>query len=322
LSKLYHSMGKTGEKHAALREAISVSREKGYDYPLSKELQYQTWMIQSIREHDIEQAYVRTLIKKSTLDMHWIEGRLFGVPRVYVDDKLVDDDDWQTTKTKKLFFYLLLHRDEKVSSDCLIDKLWHETSSKKGSDSLRKALQYIRTVTRSTLGIDAELVASAKGFYQLAPGVSVNLDVDEFNAFLKRMQECESDPERMELLRKAIGLCSKDFASGWYDDWTEELRRYYRRKHEECLVMLADLCYRAGKYSEAVEAGKDLVSLNPLEEKYHCRLMEALAPLGRFKEISEHYEKLRKDLRRELQTAPKKETLEVYEALVRAGSVH
>jgi len=322
LSKLFHLTGNTGGSCGALSEAVSASREKGYDYLLSKELQRQEWMIQAVRGHDIELTYVKAIIKKSKIDIHWIEGFLFGVPRVYVDDQLIDDDDWQTMKTKKLFFYLLLHRNEKVGNDCLIDTLWHEVSGKKGSGSLRKAMQYIRTITRSTLGIRGELVSSAKGFYQMAPGVSINLDTDEFDTLLKRAKESEDDAEKIELLQKAIALCNKDFASGWYDDWVEQLRLHYKGNYEECSVMLADLYYRREEYAEAVKVYEKLISLNPLEEKYHCRLMEALGRLGKHKEIVQDFEKLRKNLKKELQSKPQQETLEVYEALMRAGSGH
>ncbi|UCF69798.1 MAG: bacterial transcriptional activator domain-containing protein, partial [candidate division WOR-3 bacterium] len=226
---------------------------------------------------------------------------------------------WQTVKTKKLFFYLLVHRDERVSGDCLVDALWHEASRKKGSDSLRKAVQYIRDVSRSMLGKDIELISSAKGSFQLSPGVSVSLDTDEFDAILRIAGNTENAAEKKKLLWKAISLGRKNVATGWYDDWVEQLRRYYNGKCEECLLMIIDLCNRNGEYSEALNACREAVTLNPLEEGYHCRLMETLAGLGRYKEITAHFDKLKKDLKRELGTVPSKETLKVYEALTGTG---
>lgn len=320
LSKLFFQTGKTHDSCAALRDAVSMSREKGYDHLLSRELQRELWMIKSIRKYDIEQAYVKAIIAKSKLDIHWVEGFLFGAPRVSIDDHLVDDDDWQTVKTKKLFFYLLLQREEKVSSDCLIDALWHDASGKKGSDSLRKAIQYIRDIFRSVLGKEVELISAAKGYFQIAPTVSVSLDTDEVDAALKRARHCDDDSDKIVLLTKVVSLCGKGFATGWYDDWIEQLRRYYKGKCEESLVLIVDLCHRRGEYVRALQSCEDLVALNPLEEKHHCRLMEALARLGRYKELKQHFDKLRKDLKKELRAVPKKETLEVYEALLRAGS--
>jgi LuxR family maltose regulon positive regulatory protein len=322
LSRVFHLTGKTGGSCEVLREAVNVSREKGYDYLLSKQLKDQPWMIRSIREHDIEQPYVKAIIKRSKLGIHWVEGFFFGVPRVYVDDRLVDDSVWPTMKTKKLFFYMLLRRDEKVSSDCLIDALWHEVSGRRGSDSLRKAVQYTRDIFRSMLGKEAELISAAKGYFQMAPGVSVCLDTDEFDAALKKVRDCEDSSGKMELLTKAVSLCDKDFATGWYDDWVDQLRRYYKGKREECLTIIADILFGRGEYSKVLETCKDLVVLNPLEERHHCRLMEALAHLGRYAEIAEHFAKLKDDLRRELKAVPRKETLELYEALVRTGSGH
>ncbi|UCF71324.1 MAG: hypothetical protein JSW49_03325 [candidate division WOR-3 bacterium] len=319
LSKVFHLQGNTSASQGALREAVNASRDKGYDYLLSRQLHAEPWMVQYVREHEIAKSYVKAMIKRSAVDIHWVDAYLFGMPRVYIDDLLIEDKYWQTVKTKKLFFYLLVHRDERVSGDCLIDALWHEASRKKGSDSLRKAVQYIRDVSRSMLGKDIELISSAKGSFQLAPGVSVSLDTDEFDAILRIVWNTEDDAQKKKLLWKAISLGRKNLATGWYDDWVEQLRRYYNGKCEECLTMIIDLCNRNGEYSEALDACGEAVTLNPLEEGHHCRLMEALAGLGRYKEITAHFDKLKKDLKRELGTVPSKETLKVYEALTGTG---
>jgi two-component SAPR family response regulator len=240
------------------------------------------------------------------------------VPKLAIDDQSVTDDMWQTSKTKKLFFYMLLQRGERVSGDRLIDTLWHEVPGRKGSSSLRKAIQYIRQVTRSKLGIKDDLICSSKGMYQMAAGIVTNLDVDEFETLVKRAGETADNAEKRSLLEKIISVYKDGFASGWYDDWVEGIRLHYRSMYEECMVMLYDVAEKEGEYIEAMNISKRLVAINFLDEKHHCRLMRVLAQLGRFGEIEQDFQALTKALRKELKTSPHKETVEVYEALSKA----
>ncbi|MBE0431892.1 hypothetical protein IBX73_00350, partial [candidate division WOR-3 bacterium] len=319
-SKLFNLTGDAKRCCEVLREAVSLSREKGYDHLLARELKRQPWTVQAIREHDIEQDYVRSMIKQSKTGMHWIDAYLFGVPRVSIDGRPIEDDTWPTIKTKKLFFYLLQHYDEKVSSDRLVDVLWPGASATKGSASLRKAMQYIREVTGSVLGNNEELVSAVRGLYEIAPAISIDLDTSVFDTLYKNVRDSKDDTERVELLQKAIAIGRKDFAAGWYDDWTEELRRYYRGKCEECLVMMAELYCRRKEYSEAVKVCETLTTINPLDETYHRLLMRALARLGEYRDVEQVYQRLRKNLRRELDVEPGKETAELYESLMRSAT--
>ena len=61
-----------------------------------------------------------SVIGKFELDAHWVDAYLFGIPEVALDDKEILDASWTTMKSKKLFFYLLLHKDERVNHDVLI----------------------------------------------------------------------------------------------------------------------------------------------------------------------------------------------------------
>ena len=318
LSRLYYFLNDSVQSGAFLRSAVCASREKGYDHLLMKKMRQNEWMMQAIRSHDIEQEYVKAIMKKSKIDIHWIDGYLFGVPRVAIDDQVVADDMWQTSKTKRLFFFMLLQRGEKVSGDRLIDTLWHEVPTRKGSSSLRKAIQYIRQVTRLKLGIKDELICLSKGMYQMAAGIVTNLDVDEFEILAKRVREAADKAERRSLLEKMISIYKDGFASGWYDDWVEGIRLHYQSMYEECMVILYDVAEKEGEYIEAMNISKRLVSMNFVDEKHHCRLMKALAQLGRFGEIEQDFQALTKALRKELKTTPHEETVQVYEAFVKA----
>ena len=316
LARLFHLQNDEGRACEFLSYAISISQDKGYDYLLLKNLQRHKWMLQEIRAHDIRQEYVKAIIKKSDLDIHWVDAFLFGVPRVLIDDQPIDDKVWQTLKTKKLFFYLMLYKGEKVTGDRLIETLWPEVPREKGSGSLRKAMQYIREATRKSLRMEGDLLYSVRGAYQILPDIPINLDTDEFEFLLYRVKETQDEIEKRRLLERAVSVYRDGFASGWYDDWVEEMRLYYQRKYEECLVLLADVYDGTGNHLDALNVCRKLIALNLLDETYYCRLMKTLAHLGRYNEIKQVFMGLKKSLKKELRAEPRTETLEVYHRLM------
>jgi DNA-binding SARP family transcriptional activator len=205
-----------------------------------------------------------------------------------------------------------------MSSDSLVDTLWRDVSYKKGSDSLRKAIQHIREVTEARAATRHDLVISAKGLYHISPSVSICLDTDEFDRLFERVKRSEDDKDRASLLQKIIALYKRGFAEGWYDHWVEDMRRFYGSRYEECLYLTADLHYRRGDYRDAVALYEKLASRNPCAEDYYRRLMDSLGRLGKYSEIEEVFAKLKKNLRKELNEEPQKSTIELYTSLIQS----
>jgi len=320
LAKVYHKKRDIHESHKVLRDAIEISDLKGYDHLLVEYLRRETWMLQAIREMDIRRNYVVSIIKKSKLDIHWIDGFLFGVPKLTIDDHLIIDGAWKTVKAKKLFFYLLLHRKKQVSSDVLVDALWPGTSQRKGSDSLRKAMQHTREIMGSELGAKAELINSVKGVYEVSSSISIWLDVNAFDSLYDRATKSQDDVEKEQTLQEAIDLYKDGFAVGWYDQWVDDMRRHYQCRYEECLAELASMYSKKGRYRESAESFEKLLSVNFLEEHYHRQYMETLGKLSRYRDIEDDFAKLKKTLRKELKAEPQQETIELYKSLIEANT--
>ncbi len=322
LSKVLYLQGETEKALLALDKAVMISRSKGYDYLLLRELQHEKWMVQYIkyakRDHKNAQ-YVISIIKKSPLNIHWLEVFLFGVPRVIIDDYEIQDDAWKTVKSKELFFYLLLHKDEKSTRDSLIDILWHDASPKSGSDNLRKTLQYVRETLRTGVPSGDGLITSGRGLYHISFQSSIWLDVDEFEHFVNKAKGLkEQDKTFRGCLQKAESLYKGGFAEGWYDPWVEERRHYYQNLYEECLSMTADFYFGKKKFKEAIIWFRKLTALNYCVEEYHRKLMRAYAKLGRHEEIVKDFEKLRGCLKKELDSEPQSETIKLFKSLVKS----
>jgi LuxR family maltose regulon positive regulatory protein len=317
LSDVYHYQNETSKALSKLEKVVAVSRSKGYDYLLARAFRNNKWMLQELRKESYEFKYILSIIDKFELDAHWIDAHLFGVPKVTVDEREILEASWTTVKSKKLFFYLLLHKNERVNHDVLIDALWQQASHKSGSDSLRKALQHIRQMYKVVKTGKGELVLSSKGFYQLSPKVAIRVDTEEFENLVKKIKGMDSTDEKFEsVLRKAISLYKDGFAPGWYDSWVEDRRRYYQNLYEDCLLMMADYHTENKRYKDAIIFYKKLIAANIFNEEYHRKIMTAYNKVGRYKDIIRDFEQLKKALKKELDSEPQKETVKLYNNLI------
>jgi two-component SAPR family response regulator len=154
--------------------------------------------------------------------------------------------------------------------------------------------------------------------YQLAPHFSIELDTDEFENVVSQVKTFKIHDEQLrENLQRAISLYKEGFASGWYDEWIEDNRRYYENLYEDSLNMMAQFYFHTKKFKQACVWFKRLVSLNFYNEEYHRQLMMTYAHLKKFQEITKNYEQLKKVLREELNAAPQQATIRLYSTLVK-----
>ena len=275
-------------------------------------------MLPLVKKENIEKTYVVSLIKQSQLDIHWTDAFLFGVPKVIVDDCKIEERTWKTVKAKKLFFYLLLNKNENASQDSLINTLWQNASQRTGRSNLRKTIQYIRETIKSCVPNIGDIIVANKGLYRISPHVTIELDTEEFQNMVNKAKTLKIQDDRLkEHLQRAIFLHKDGFAIGWYDRWVEDMRHYYENLYEDCLNMMARYYFKKKRFKQASIWYKKLLSLNFYDEENHRQLMMVYAQLGKNKEIIQNFETLKKVLKKELNTAPQQTTIKLYTSLVK-----
>lgn len=318
LSRAYHAQGQRGRAYNTLQQAIKISRTKGYDHMFVGQLVDNQWMIQAVRRNgtEIEKTYVISIIKNSDLDIHWVEVSVCGTPLIIIDEYTIPENAWPTLKAKKLFFFLLVKKDEKVNNDVLIDALWRDASSKSGSDSLRKALQHIRQVLKTSPVQDHEIIISGRGYYQVASQVSVWIDAQEFQSLIEQAKSRkEQGLDYHEQLEHACNLYRGDYCAGWYDQWVEEGRRFYKDLYETCIKLLADYYMQYEQFKKAIELFVQLLDIDFLSEEYHRGYMKACAKIKHMDDVTKDYKALCTQLKDELGVEPEEETTRLFKEL-------
>jgi DNA-binding SARP family transcriptional activator len=228
-------------------------------------------------------------------------------PLAVVEDGRVIPLDRQ--RLRALLGFLLLHGNEPISSDRLIDEVWGSSPPKTAGASLQNYVSRLRKA------IGAELLVSQPGGYML------RVDPEQFD--LARFERLTAEAhgadarERADKLRAALAL--------WRGRPLEDLafepfaQDEARRLEEARLAALEDRIeaeLELGFAGELLGELEELVAEHPLRERLHGQLMRALYRAGRQADALEAFQSARHTLRDELGLEPGEDLRAIQQAIL------
>jgi DNA-binding SARP family transcriptional activator len=235
-----------------------------------------------------------------------MEFRLLGLLEVVEQEHVLS---LGAGKQRALLAILLLHANEVVGTDRLLDELWGESPPATAG----KSIQLYVSRLRKELG-EGRLVTRA-------PGYVLRVDPSELDAarFERLVKEARvADPERAEpKLRAALALWRgpplADFA---YEPFAQaEIARLEEARLEALELRIgADLA--AGRHAELVGELEAVVAGHPLRERLWAQLMLALYRASRQAEALEAYRGARRALSDELGLEPGAELKQLEQAIL------
>jgi DNA-binding SARP family transcriptional activator/ABC-type branched-subunit amino acid transport system substrate-binding protein len=251
----------------------------------------------------IRQSRLQTTVdgQRSAMDF-----RILGPLEVRDGERLVPVAG---AKQRALLAALLLHANEVVSTDRLIDELWDEAPPPTAASTLRVHVSRLRKAMNGHgegTAAEGRLETRGTGYLlRVAPG---ELDADRFGTLLEEARRtlAEGDPagavERVEL---ALGLWrGQPLADFTYDRFAqaeiarlEELRVAAREEQFEAELAL-------GRHGELVGELELLVRQHPLRERLRGQLMLALYRADRQGEALQVYQEGRRAFAEELGLEP------------------
>jgi DNA-binding SARP family transcriptional activator/tetratricopeptide (TPR) repeat protein len=236
-----------------------------------------------------------------------MEFRILGPLEVVEDGRPVSLD---RRRMRALLAFLLLHANELVSADRLIDEVWGPEPPKTAGASLQNYVSRLRKA------IGADAVVSQ------APGYVLRIDPERFD--LARFERLTAEArgaearERAEKLRAALAL----WRGPALDDLAFEpfARDEVGRLEEARLAALED-CIGAeleiGRDGDLVGELEELVEQHPLRERFRAQLMRALYRAGRQADALAVFQDTRQVLTEELGLEPGGELRSLQQAILR-----
>jgi DNA-binding SARP family transcriptional activator len=215
--------------------------------------------------------------------------------------------DLGAAKQRALLALLLLHANELVSVDRLVEELWGGDAPATAAHSIQVYVSQLRKV------FDQAGIAGADVLFTRPPGYLLKVAPDQFD--LRRFERLAEDAEQSlatgdvaaagDLLREALALwrggALADFA---YESFAqapaarlEEVRLAATERRIEADLLL-------GRHAELTGELEQLVADHPLRERPHGQLMLALYRSGRQADALDVYRRLRSRLTEELGLDP------------------
>jgi DNA-binding SARP family transcriptional activator len=226
-----------------------------------------------------------------------MEFRILGPLEVVEDGRPIPLD---RRLSRALLAYLLLHANEPVSSDRLVDELWGETAPKTAVASLQNYVSRLR----KSIGRERLRLSSAGYTLRVDPE---QLDVARFDRLVAEAQTAPAK-ERAELLSAAIALWRgeplEDLA---FEEFAQAEIAQLSERLLNALEARIDAELELGGGPELVEEVEGLVADHPLRERLRGQLMLALYRAGRQKHALDVYQSARHTLQEELGLEPSEE---------------
>lgn len=252
------------------------------------------------------------------LEEHVMEFRILGPLEVLEDGVPVD---LGAPKQRSLLAVLLLHGNEVVPTDRLIDLVWGEDPPRTAAHSIQIYISELR----KKLSGDGEVIVTRRPGYKLQTGTA-SIDAIRFERLVGEATAAYRDGNRdtaVEAAQAALDLWNgPPLADFTYEDFAQLEIERLTELHSRAVAVIGESLVAEGRPLEAVPILRNEVDQDPLREEPRRLLMLALYTGGRQPEALREFRSFRQILVEETGLDPSPELLRLEEQiLLRDASV-
>jgi predicted ATPase/DNA-binding SARP family transcriptional activator len=205
--------------------------------------------------------------------------QLFGEFRVWRGDDPIGSEAWGRQKSRALLKLLLTRPARPPTREQILEALWPGASPEAADHSLRTTVGLLRRTLEPDLkrGPDSRYVVSKRPGYMLNLQADWDVDAWRFEEHRRRAEASwetgrvdEADAE----CRAALELARGEFlAEDPYEDWAMEARQAFREGRLSVFSLLSECAARQGRYTDAIGACENALTLEKYSDEFHRRLM-------------------------------------------------
>lgn len=239
------------------------------------------------------------------------------------DWQSVSNRTWQRRRARALLGCLLSQTGRRMGREQAMEALWPELDIETAANRLNGAVHELRQILEPGIERPAssKLLRLERDILILADSSEIWVDAEAFEVLLNRANTTDEPALLEQLLEDAWALYEGDYLlEELYSEWAAARRESLRRSWMGLLLNLAELRAQRGALTSAIEPLDRLLTADPTHETAVRRLMILLTQLDRRGEAIRAYERLATILRRDYESEPLSETIELYKAL-RQGQI-
>lgn len=219
-----------------------------------------------------------------------------------------------------LFKYLLINRCQAVTTERIIDCLWHSLKDPSDTAALRTTVSRLNSLLepdRSSYGKATYIICRKESCF-FNQEASCWIDAAYFEDLLRQAHQIGASDRTagIERYRQALELYRGDFLSEDTDEeWTILTREYYRRLFMEAVHEAAGWLFELEEYEQARLILERAVRFDPYNEESQVLLIRIFLRLGEIEAAAGHYSRISTILYRELGVRPSIKLKQVYKEI-------
>ena len=229
-----------------------------------------------------------------------LEITTFGSFRI--SDGTTEKTDWenQFLQLVKLLLYLLLHRNEAVSTEKLVEAVWQEAEMDHPFNALKNLMYRLRKTLTQAFGKENYIV-SKRGTYQWNPDMKVQLDCEQLEQWMKAAKEEPEIKKRQEYYRKVVELYQGEFMNRMTDmHWVLVLHTHYHALFLAAVYEMARWYLAKEQYGYVENLCSEVLKREPADEQLYAFLIRGQLYNGHMEAALKTYEYACKMIQKEL----------------------
>lgn len=239
-----------------------------------------------------------------------------GIFRVYRDGELIDC--LSKSRAKQLLKYLILNRTKAIPKEVLMDRFWPDHDQNSARNNLNVAVYCLRQALKNEHS-NLVHVLFQDGCYCVNHNLEIQVDTEVFELHVKAAERLEvqhKTAEAIEEYKLAETLYQGEFLSeDLYDDWSLELREYYKSLYVKLLGKLSDFYYQQQALEDCIAVNRKITTVEIGDEHAHRRLMDCFARLNQRHLALRQYQLCTEALAKEFDLKPSQETIALYKQI-------
>lgn len=250
-----------------------------------------------------------------------IRANLLGRVRLWVGNRLIDEDAWSLRSARSLFLLLLITPGHAMPKERVLDILWPELGPTEARNAMYKALHLLRRVLEPDLtsARNSSYIETRGATIRLSPDVEIWVDAEACQQALHQARVPDID-ERRSRLREAVALYGGELLpTDLYEDWPVARREALRHAWEGSVLDLAELDLEANAPEASVPSLELLLTTDPINEVAHRALMRGYMAGGQRDRALRQYARCVSALKDGLGVSPDEETQALYASIVEAA---
>lgn len=224
--------------------------------------------------------------------------RCLGRPAVWVDERLLDDADWQSSGARQLFYYILACGP--VRKDQIALTFWPDFSPGKINSNFHATLWRVR----HALGYPAAIHFDGRS-YRLHPDLVCRSDVAAFEDQVRSLAGLTpGSPAWQDGAHQALALYAGDYLPDVDMPWAQDRARELQQRFLEIVTGLAEAHLAAGRARRSLALFEQAVARDPYEDRWRLGVLRCLARLKRTQTARRYFHDYQELLARELGVDP------------------